>query len=220
MLEDICDPASERGEWTAKVDVVGTTGEFTFDIMDGYSACTNEECKAVVKTCEDIRSDIGEGEIAEKVYRGHYMNSPEIFAKAFCGKMSDYCPGKKYPGKRIDEKFVSMDEAAHNARKTEKTMKDMGVGGKMMSRQSMLEEMEDMDLEEMGIDREEFERQQALANGEPEKEEGPKSTSPVDQFNDFAREASQYVSKGIDSVFSTVGGYLGFGGSSDAEHEF
>lgn len=214
MLDDICDPASERGEWVAKVDVVGTTGEFSLDIMDGYSACTNDECKAVVKACEDVRSNIGEGEIAEKVYRGHYMNSPEIFAKAFCGKMSDYCPGKKYKGKRIDEKFETMAEAAHSARKTQKMMRDSGMGGRMMSRESMLEEMEDMDLEGMGIDADEFKKQQ------DETKKQAKPASVVDQFNDFARDTSQYVSKGIDSVFSTVGGYLGFGSDSKGQQEF
>lgn len=208
MLEDICDPASERGEWISKVDVVGVTGEFQLDIMDGYSECKSEECKAVVKVCEDVRSSIGESEIAEKVYRGHYMNSPEIFAKAFCNKMSEYCPGKPYKGKRVDQKFETVDESAYKAKKMQKTLKDMGMGGQMYDRASLQEEFGDMGgMGDMSDDE----------MPPPEKKGGAAEPSLLDQFSDVARDASKYVTRGIDSVVASVGGLFGMGGGSASQ---
>ena len=116
MLEDICDPNSERGEWITKVDIRGTTGELVLDVMDNYSECKSNECKAVTRVCEDVKSTVGEGEIAAKVYRGHYMKSPEEFSQAICGKMSKFCPAKPLNGKRIDEKFVPLDDKVRNSK--------------------------------------------------------------------------------------------------------
>ena len=138
LLEDICEPESDNGEWINKVDVVGSRGVLRLKRKSQPGKC-GKECKAVVQVCEDTRLQAGESDIAEKLFRGHYTSSGKEFAAALCNKMTDACkrPTKELKKKRADEPFQAVDSKDWEAKKLQKKMKSMGMGGQIYDRDSI-----------------------------------------------------------------------------------
>jgi len=235
MLEEICDPDTELGEWLTKVDVTGETGVLVLDIMNEYSECKGTECKALTKVCEDVKTQIGDAEIAEKVYRGHYMTSPEAFSQAMCGKVSKFCPSKPLPGKRVDEPFDGTDQEAIKAKRMQKNLKAMGMGTQMYDRESMEEELHNMEekMADMGYGdevrgmREAMEKETAGEDGDMGRlggDGGPKSVvetakEAVSSFGEIAVDASRRVTEAIDQTIASVSKTLGFGGTSESKQD-
>jgi hypothetical protein len=110
LLEGVCDPDSKEGEWLNMLDIVGTKGTLVVNKKSQPGKC-GKECKAIVKVCEDIRLEVGESDIAEKLFRGHFASSSKDFATALCNKLTDSCkkPTKLLKTYRVDEKFEAID---------------------------------------------------------------------------------------------------------------
>ena len=138
LLEEVCEPESDNGEWINKIDIVGSRGTLNLKRKAQPGKC-GKECKAVIKVCEDTRLQAGESDIAEKLFRGHYTGSGKEFATALCNKMTDSCkkPPKELKKKRIDEPFQSIDSKLWEAQKLQKKMKGMGMNGQLYDREQM-----------------------------------------------------------------------------------
>ena len=110
LVQEICDADTERGEWINTLDVVGTSGVLHLDRKTVPGKCGNE-CKAIVKACESIRSEVGESDIAEKLFRGPYTAPGKEFASILCNQLTPSCkaPAKKLKKRRADEKFVEYE---------------------------------------------------------------------------------------------------------------
>ncbi len=110
IVQEICDADTERGEWINTLDVVGTSGVLQLERKSVPGKCGNE-CKAIVKACEYVRSEVGESDIAEKLFRGPYTAPGKEFASILCNQLTPSCkaPPKKLKKKRVDEKFVEYE---------------------------------------------------------------------------------------------------------------
>jgi hypothetical protein len=138
LLEEVCDADSDNGEWINKIDIVGSRGVLKLKRKSQPGKC-GKECKAVTKVCEDTRTQAGESDIAEKLFRGHYTSSGKEFANALCNKMTDSCkkPSKELKKKRVDEPFTAIDLKEWEAKKLQKKMKSLGMGGQLYDRESI-----------------------------------------------------------------------------------
>jgi hypothetical protein len=158
LLEAICNEGEKEGEWLNALDVVGTKGKLTVkeqhhpDTDDTlFQACSGSECQALVRVCDGVRTEAGESDIAEMIYRGHYMSSAAKFAERICTKMTDACVETvdlKDP--RVDEPFNAMDSKKWEAKKMSKMMKGMGMGGQLYDRESMADMLEDEGMGGLG----------------------------------------------------------------------
>ena len=110
LVQEVCEPNTERGEWINKLDIVGTRGVLKFQRKNEPGKC-GIECKAIAQTCEDIRTEVGESEIAEKLFHGGYIAPGTEFAKKLCNELSVSCkfPPKELKKPRNDEPFEEYD---------------------------------------------------------------------------------------------------------------
>mmetsp|Transcript_12552 Transcript_12552/g.19748 ORF Transcript_12552/g.19748 Transcript_12552/m.19748 type:complete len:285 (-) Transcript_12552:551-1405(-) len=145
LLEDICSEGTPQGEWINTLDIVGTKGALKLELQDGFRECKDNECKTIVKVCEDVKTEAGESDIAEKLYRGHYTSSAETFADALCTKMTETCKGTtpELKNARIDDPFTALDKQEWDALKLQKSMGSMGIKGQMYNRDSMKDMLQD-----------------------------------------------------------------------------
>jgi hypothetical protein len=106
LVNEICDATTERGEWINTLDIVGTSGVLQLERKTAPGKCGNE-CKAIVKACEYIRSVVGESDMAEKLFSGPYTEPGKEFASVLCNQLTPSCksPPKKLKKRRVDEKF-------------------------------------------------------------------------------------------------------------------
>lgn len=82
-------PGGKEGEWINQLDVVGEKGKLKLEKReDGFQDCNTQECLSIARACDDVRTEAGESDIAEKIYQGHYTSSPDEFATALCNKMT------------------------------------------------------------------------------------------------------------------------------------
>lgn len=112
LLEAICNEGEKQGEWLNALDVVGTEGKLSLKEQrdeEGatlFQQCSAVECQAVVKVCDLVRTEAGESDIAEMIYRGHYMSTAAAFAERICTKMTESCnEDVTLMDPRIDEPF-------------------------------------------------------------------------------------------------------------------
>jgi hypothetical protein len=113
LVQEICEPNTERGEWINSYDIVGTTGVLNFERKSSPGKC-GTECKAIAQNCEDIRTEVGESEIAEKLFRGGYSSPGHEFAGILCKTLTRVCKSASKPLKkqRLDEAFEEFDPKA------------------------------------------------------------------------------------------------------------
>eukprot|EP00281_Chroomonas_sp_CCMP1168_P006278 CAMPEP_0206269704 /NCGR_PEP_ID=MMETSP0047_2-20121206/32450_1 /ASSEMBLY_ACC=CAM_ASM_000192 /TAXON_ID=195065 /ORGANISM="Chroomonas mesostigmatica_cf, Strain CCMP1168" /LENGTH=303 /DNA_ID=CAMNT_0053698243 /DNA_START=10 /DNA_END=921 /DNA_ORIENTATION=+ len=210
MLEDFCEPFDDAGEWITKIDVQGTKGLLGLTSDERPSACKSQECKAVQKVCEDVRSEVGEGEIASMVYRGHYFASEEQLATGICKKMTSFCPSKELKRTRVDEPFKAMDDHEYQAKKL---MRNMPAGSNLMDMNAMREAMgEDGDMGDYGDDVVDADDMPPQSHFEKKKDD-----SLLGTMQDMAVQASNMVTNTVESAFSVVSNALGFGGVSSGD---
>ena len=124
MLEAMCNEGDKGGEWLNGIDVVGTKGELQLQTKDGFQDCSSDECKAVVRVCDSVKTEAGGSDLAEMIYRGHYMTDADAFAQRICTKMTESCGEAPVVLKdaRIDEPFAAMDSKKWEAKKMQKMM--------------------------------------------------------------------------------------------------
>ena len=110
LVQEICEPNTERGEWINSYDIVGATGVLRFERKTSPGKC-GTECKAIAQICEDIRTEVGESEIAESLFRGGYTSPGTEFAGILCKKLTGACKSAPKPLKkpRQDEAFEEFD---------------------------------------------------------------------------------------------------------------
>eukprot|EP00288_Rhodomonas_lens_P014140 CAMPEP_0177704172 /NCGR_PEP_ID=MMETSP0484_2-20121128/8054_1 /TAXON_ID=354590 /ORGANISM="Rhodomonas lens, Strain RHODO" /LENGTH=307 /DNA_ID=CAMNT_0019215557 /DNA_START=112 /DNA_END=1035 /DNA_ORIENTATION=+ len=221
LLESICEPGGKEGEWINQLDVVGEKGKLKLEKReDGFQDCNTQECLSIARACDDVRTEAGESDIAEKIYQGHYTSSPDEFATALCNKMTEVCQDvPELTSKRVEEAFTIIDSQAWEAKKMQKMMAAMGMGGKVYDRNSMQDYLENYDDEYLP------EPTDAPYEDGPADEEGtymdeppPSGPSPEDvSFSNFVKDsisvasaASEYVASsvvdGIRQVVETVSG--------------
>ena len=152
MLEAMCNEGDKGGEWLNGIDVVGTKGELQLQTKDGFQDCSSDECKAVVRVCDSVKTEAGESDLAEMIYRGHYMTDADAFAQRICTKMTESCGEAPVVLKdaRIDEPFAAMDSKKWEAKKMQKMMKGMGMGAQMYDRESMADMLAEEGMGEGG----------------------------------------------------------------------
>ena len=157
LLESVCNQGEKEGEWLNNMDVVGTKGKLTVEAQKGsdgaaiFQACSGAECQALARVCDAVRTEAGESDIAEMIYRGHYMSGAAAFSERLCTKMTDSCAEKvELKDPRIDIPFEAVDSKKWEAQKMQKLMKGMGMGAQMYDRESMAEMMENEGLEGFG----------------------------------------------------------------------
>jgi len=200
LLESICEAGTKEGEWINQLDVVGDKGKLSLEVREnGFQDCATQECIAIARSCDDVRTEAGESDIAEKIYQGHYTSSEDDFAKALCNKMTEMCHEvPELSSKRIDEPFVLIESTEWETKKMTKMMKSMGMGGEVYDRNSMqdyLDEYPDEYLPEEGY-----------SLGDHSSPPPPTGPSPDDDgsFSNFVKDTLSIVSASAEYAVNTV----------------
>ncbi|EKX37592.1 hypothetical protein GUITHDRAFT_116234 [Guillardia theta CCMP2712] len=200
LLEQICDQGEAKGEWLNAYDVVGKKGKISLQKQDGFQSC-GPECHALVSVCEQVkvRSEAGESDIAEKIYRGHHIASAEAFSEAICKKMTTSCkePLPKLKDPRIDEPFNAIDSKKWEAMKMQKMMKGMGMKGTMYDRDSLKDMMEENGMDMPPPKEADDEEEDEEEDEQPKKE---KKKAPKKQPNGVVEQ----VLDGVYTVLDTM----------------
>lgn len=153
-IDNICKPSTRDGEWIKTMDIVHRKepgGTFLDLETPGGSSKCNNECNAIVKSCNDlIEEEIDRDDLSTMLYKNK-MTAEEMKNKV-CSSMTSRCTKPKRPltKKVLDEQFTGMSEKDMEMERIMAEMQASGIGGSMYGRDDIakMAEMDGDDYED------------------------------------------------------------------------
>mmetsp|Transcript_73995 Transcript_73995/g.145227 ORF Transcript_73995/g.145227 Transcript_73995/m.145227 type:complete len:245 (+) Transcript_73995:29-763(+) len=143
IIEGISNPGTEAGEWMRRIDIFQTTvkdKEFLSLIEPGGTAKCLNECSTIAKSCQDL---LGEQVDIDELASVLWKNKTPVadLKKIVCSQWTSRCrPRRKALSssyKRVDEEFIAMSEKDIEMDRMMESMRAMGMGGSLYSRDDL-----------------------------------------------------------------------------------
>eukprot|EP01025_Chloroclados_australasicus_P021909 TRINITY_DN22838_c1_g1_i1.p2 TRINITY_DN22838_c1_g1~~TRINITY_DN22838_c1_g1_i1.p2 ORF type:complete len:209 (-),score=40.23 TRINITY_DN22838_c1_g1_i1:105-731(-) len=152
----MCNTEKEEGDWITQLDIVHDNDELRVVEMNTVGDC-RRECATLAKVCKDVTGEI-DIDLSELIFSA--ASRAEIL-QAMCYDLTDACKTKpgKFVGERPDgEDFQPMDESTLKLKRTMDSMSAQGMSGDLMSRDRVMEQMEEYRemMEDYDIDMDEL----------------------------------------------------------------
>eukprot|EP00210_Caulerpa_lentillifera_P006643 g6346.t1 len=193
LLEKVCDPETEEGEWIGTFDLVESGSELKLVEQETIGFCESE-CRTIARACSDLIEEF-DYSLSEALYANDVHEAKLI--QRFCFKVSDVCakPTPPLPENRPEgPPFIPMTEDDYKMKKMMEQMKAMGLGGQVFDQDSAREFIAERYGNEDGDD--ELETEEPIVD----------STTPtpiptyVDRFHQFAEVAYEKANEGYRFV--------------------
>ena len=160
VLDSVCNPENSTiGDWMRKMDITvredGNTKRVVLVEPGGKAKC-GAECATMAKSCNTLLEDDldSQDDVLAALYKRGKTNLDK-FEESMCKKWSNRCnkepKGLPATFRRLyDEAFVPLSEKDIQMEDMMAMMKSMGMGGQMMGRDQMMDQMADEDEDMLG----------------------------------------------------------------------
>ncbi|KAK9810765.1 hypothetical protein WJX73_005789 [Symbiochloris irregularis] len=138
LVERLSNPAKDDGDWISKVDLVESGSVLKVVEMDETGKC-GVECKTVQRAAEQI-VEYTDTDLAELLWQGKLSRAQ--LTKWLCREATKSCVKKTPPlpaNRKPGPDFQVADPQEAQMAKMMESMKEMGMGGKMYDRESMMQ---------------------------------------------------------------------------------
>mmetsp|Transcript_8268 Transcript_8268/g.51530 ORF Transcript_8268/g.51530 Transcript_8268/m.51530 type:complete len:301 (-) Transcript_8268:560-1462(-) len=157
LLENVCDPEKEQGEWITMIDLVESGDKLKLERQDWPGKC-GTECRTIARACDEIMGD-HDTDLAEMLYDEKYQRAQ--LNNFLCYEESNACVVKAPPLPKDREPGPKFEEMTEQDLKMQKMMREMGnmpgmPGMQMFSRDQLQEQMENGDYDDDEVEDEDI----------------------------------------------------------------
>lgn len=154
LVENVCDPEQQEGEWISKYDVVADAKTQTAQLVEqSFFGKCKTECQTIAKSCHSVFGNY-DTDVAELLIKGAKRSA---IVDVICHKRSKSCgpKAKKLPPLPAgfgSEKFVLLDSKGYEMQQMMRKLKGTGMGDglEMFNRDDMMGELRDPSVGDEG----------------------------------------------------------------------
>ena len=149
IMEGICDPDTDDGDWLSRLDIEVESGKLQIVDMGVPGEC-QEQCRTIARSCHETMEAADLGVVSEAIWKGaKRAQVTQLLCKEqtrACKKKAPKVPSNRLPGPA----FKSLTEEEAKMRGTMRNLKKSGMGGTLYNREEMMEKMKDRGEDLMG----------------------------------------------------------------------